>query len=52
VQYQRYKETIIARVDTQTRTAIESIASERRVSMAEVARDLIAAGMEARGLIG
>lgn len=46
-----FKDTLIARVDGQTRAAIEEIAAGERRSMAEVTRELLSESLAARGLI-
>lgn len=47
-----FKDTLVARVDGQTRAAIEEIAAGERRSMAEVTRELLSESLQARGLIG
>jgi 1,2-phenylacetyl-CoA epoxidase PaaB subunit len=52
MKYARFPENLNLWIDAATKSAIMSMASDERRSMSEVARDLIEAGMEARGLIG
>jgi hypothetical protein len=47
-----YKDVLTMRLDPVTRSTIEKIATEDRVSMAEVTRDLIGEALTARGMIG
>lgn len=47
----KYRETLIAKVDIQTRETVEKIAYQRRASMAEITRELLYDGLRARGLL-
>jgi len=51
MKYARYPENLNLWIDEATKTAIMSMADDERRSMSEVARDLIEAGMAAKGLI-
>lgn len=46
-----YPAQILARVDEQTREAVEELAYANRWSMAEAVRELLNDGLQARGLI-
>ena len=50
MRYAKYHKTLNLWVDESTKSTIEEIAANERRSMAEVARDLLAEGMKARGI--
>lgn len=47
----KYHASIIAKVDTQTRSIVERMAEDENLSLGEAIRELIAAGIRARGLV-
>jgi hypothetical protein len=51
MRYNKFKETMSIRLDSDTRAVIEQIATNERLSMCEVAREFLKEGMKARGLM-
>lgn len=46
----RYRETLIAKVDSTTRRVVEALAYDNRTSMSDVTRELLEEAIRARGL--
>ena len=46
----KYPLSLVAKVDTQTRRIVEMLAERENLSLGEATRELLNAGIEARGL--
>jgi len=47
----KYRETLVAKVDSKTRLAIEELAYQNRMSLGEATRELLHDAMKARGIV-
>jgi hypothetical protein len=47
----KFPATLVAKVDFKTRQTVEKLAIREGLSLGEVTRDLLTAGIEARGLV-
>jgi hypothetical protein len=43
--------SLMVKVDSKTRQAVEAVATQNGISLGEVARDLLREGMRARGML-